>query len=231
MSVLFEVKNLSVRFGDNRIIDKLSFKVKEEDNFIILGPNGAGKSVLLKTLLGFIPYQGEIVWHKKPKLGYLPQGLTQMRVKDFPLTVQDFFALKYKSVSIDEVVHFLELVGLDKSILQQRAGHLSGGQFQRMLIAWILISHPNVVFFDEPTTGIDIGGGETIHSLLHTIQLKEKITIILVTHDLSVVYKYSSNVLCLSKKKHICSGPPKEILTPKMLENVFGEEIKFHHHH
>ena len=231
MNTLLEVKNLNVDLDGEKIIDNLSFQVAQGEILIILGANGAGKTVLLKTLLGFLPYEGSIVWHQKPKIGYLPQGLNQLKVKDFPLTVQDFFALKNPVPDLEEITTFLHLVGLEKDTLFKTAGNLSGGQFQRMLVAWTLVSHPNVLFFDEPTTGIDIGGGETIYSLLRTIWEKEKLTIFLVTHDLNIVYKHSTHVLCLNRKGHHCFGMAKEILNPEMLEQVFGTEIKFYEHH
>jgi zinc transport system ATP-binding protein len=121
-------------------------------------------------------------------------------------------------------------VGLEESILGKKAGNLSGGQFQRMLVAWVLVSHPQVILFDEPTTGLDVGGGETIYSLLHTIWKKEKLTIFLVTHDLSIVYKNSTNVLCLTHKRHVCYGKPDKILNSETLEQVFGTEVKIFKH-
>ncbi len=229
--MFLEVKNLNVNLDGEKIIENLSFQAAQGEILTIMGPNGAGKSVLLRTLLGFLPYEGKIIWEQKPKIGYLPQGLTQLKVKDFPLTVQDFFALKNPAPTLEEITQFLNLVGLEKKILIKTAGDLSSGQFQRMLVAWVLISHPQVIFFDEPTTGIDIGGGETIYSLLRAIQEKEKITIFLVTHDLNIVYKYSNEVLCLNRKGHNCFGKPREILDPKTLEKLFGAEIKFYEHH
>ena len=231
MNTLLEVKNLNVSLDGERIIENLSFQIDRGEFLTVLGSNGAGKTVLLRTLLGFLPYEGSIAWHQKPKIGYLPQGLNQLKVKDFPLTVQDFFALKNPVPDSEGITTFLHLVGLEKDILLKTAGNLSGGQFQRMLVAWTLVSHPNVLFFDEPTTGIDIGGGETIYSLLRTIWEKEKLTIFLVTHDLNIVYKYSTHVLCLNRKGHQCFGPAKEILSPEKLEQIFGTEIKFYEHH
>jgi len=222
---------LNVDLAGENIIENLSFKVIEGEILTILGPNGAGKSVLLKTLLGFLDYTGKITWHKKVKIGYLPQGLTQLKVKGLPLTTQDFFALKNQLPTKDKIIKFLDLVGLDQEILSKTASHLSGGQFQRMLIAWVLINEPEIIFFDEPTTGIDIGGGENIYSLLHAICKKEKLTIVLVTHDLNIVSKYSDNVLCLNQRGYSCFGEPKEILNPSMLEELFSSEIKFYHHH
>ncbi|MFH1192355.1 MAG: metal ABC transporter ATP-binding protein [bacterium] len=229
-NLILEVKNLNVVLSDEKVIENLSFEVFEGEVLTILGSNGAGKTVLLKTLLGFLPYEGTIIWHKKSKIGYLPQGLNQMKVKDFPLTVQDFFALKNPLPTAEEIISFLHLVGLEEYVLSKTSGNLSGGQFQRMLVAWVLISNPQILFFDEPTTGIDIGGGETIYSLLRAIWQKEKITIFLVTHDLNIVYKYSTNVLCLNRKGHHCFGAPKEILKPETLENIFGPEIKYYKH-
>jgi len=230
MNNLLEVKNLNVTLEGEKVIENLSFQVRQGEILTILGPNGSGKSVLLRTLLGFLPYQGKIIWQKKPKFGYLPQGLTQLKVKDYPLTVMDFFALKNTAPGNKEIINFLNLVGLGEEILNKVIGTLSGGQFQRLLIAWVLVSHPEVIFFDEPTTGVDIGGGETIYSLLHTIWKEEKLTIFLVTHDLSIVYKYSDNVLCLTRKGHLCFGPPKDILDEIMLEKIYGTEIKVYKH-
>ena len=119
---------------------------------------------------------------------------------------------------------------MKKDILYKRASTLSGGQFQRMLVAWVLISDPKIIFLDEPTTSIDIGGGETINSLFHNIQKQKKLTIVMVTHDLNVVYKYSTHVLCINRKSHHCFGIPKEILNPETIEATFGKEVKFYEH-
>ncbi len=163
------------------------------------------------------------------KIGYLPQGLTQLKVKDLPLSVEEFFGLK--KVSQEETFKFLKLVGIkEDSFLKKRIGDMSSGQFQRMLVAWVLVSKPEILLFDEPTTGIDIGGEETIYSLLHRVWQEGNLTILLVTHDLNIVYKYSDNVLCLSKKGVACSGPPKEIVNSKFLEEIYGTEIKFYQH-
>lgn len=229
--MLLEVQNLNVSLGKEKIIENLSFQVSEGEILTILGPNGAGKSVLLQTLLGFLPYTGKIIWKKKPHIGYLPQGLNQLKVKDFPLTVQDFFNLKKAVPNSKEIIYFLNLTGLKKDILNKNIGNMSGGQFQRMLVSWVLISHPQVIFFDEPTTGIDIGGGENIYSLLHNIQKKQHATIFLVTHDLNIVSHYSDKVLCLTRKNHTCFGTPQKILDPKTLKKVFGAKIKFYQHH
>jgi len=226
---ILKVENLNVELDNDRIIENLSFEVKEREIFTILGPNGAGKTTLFRTLLGLIPYQGEIVWMPRDlKIGYLPERLSRSKFKEMPISVREFF--KFKESSDEKIFEMLKLVGLkDPKILEKDPGDLSSGQFQRMLIGWALIGDPQVLFFDEPTIGIDIGGEETIYSLLDKFWKERNLTILLITHDLNIVYKYSTNVLCLNKKA-ICSGPPRGILTPENLEKLYGTEIKFYKH-
>jgi zinc transport system ATP-binding protein len=226
--ILLGVRNLTVALDGSPILRDLSFDVAEGEFLTILGPNGSGKTVLVKALVGLLPYSGELTWHNKPRVGYLPQGFNQMSVRDMPLTVKDFFALK--KIRPEDAAAQLSLVGLDPSALRKRAGHLSGGEFQRMLVAWVLASGPNVLFLDEPTTAVDVGGGETIYSLLGAIWQKSRLTIFNVTHDLNIVFAHSTHVLCLSRHGHLCYGAPREVLTPAVLRDMYGAEIKFHSH-
>lgn len=188
--LVLRVTDLSVELGGEKIIKNLSFEVKRGDVLTILGPNGAGKTVLLKTLLGLLPYKGEITWKKNIKIGYVPQRLPF--IKDVPLGVKDFFKLKKSSEK--ETKETLNSVGFKKNPLEKKMGDLSFGQFQRILVAWSLIENPQVLLFDEPTTGIDIEGEETVYRLLVKLKRERKLTILLVTHDLSVVYKFSLEV-------------------------------------
>lgn len=226
--ILLEVKNLRVVLDGSLILPDLDFTVEEGEFLTILGPNGSGKTVLIKALLGLLPHEGEVNWHKRARIGYLPQGLNQMSVRDMPLTVKDFFSLK--KLKRDEVLTYISQVGLQKEVLNERAGHLSGGQFQRMLVAWVLASRPNVLFLDEPTAAVDIAGGETIYSLLQDVWRSQKLTIFNVTHDLDIVFAHSTHVLCLSRFGHRCYGVPKEVLTPEVLSDVYGTEVKFYAH-
>lgn len=226
---ILKVENLNVRFGKEVVIKNLSFEIKGGEFLILLGPNGAGKSTLLRAILGLIPYQGKIVWGKKPKISYLPERLGREKFKETAILVKEFFKIKEKSE--EKISEILKEVGLEpEKALNKNPGKLSSGQFQRMLIAWSLISEPEVLIFDEPATGIDIGGEETIYSLLEKFWKEKDLTIIMVTHDLDIVYKYATNVLCLSKKGFCCFGPPRKILTPKALEKVYGTKIRFYVH-
>jgi len=223
---ILKVKNLDVKLNGEEIIKDLSFDVKEGEVLVILGPNGAGKTTLLRTLLGLIPYTGEISWSTKD-ISYLPPQEFFGRKDLPPLSIEEFF--KFKNVSSEKILKILKQVGVDASILKKRFGALSTGQFQRMIIAWALVGEPSVLLFDEPTMGIDIGGQETIYSLLHKFWKERNLTILLVTHELSIVWEHANNVLCLNKKM-LCYGIPRKILTPKYLEQLYGTGIKFYEH-
>lgn len=223
---ILKVENLNVKLEDEEIIKDLSFEVREGDVVTILGPNGAGKTVLLKTLLEILPHKGEIKWVKGVRIGYVPQRLPF--IKDIPMNVEEFF--KLKKASEGEIKEILNSVGFEENFFSKKIGELSSGQFQRILIAWTLIGNPNVLLFDEPTTGIDIGGEETVYALLTRLKEKKHLTILLVTHDLSVVFKFSNFVICLNKCP-VYQGIPNEVLTSENLHKLYGEEVKFYEHH
>jgi len=223
---MLKVENLDVNFDGLEVITDLSFQVKEGEVLVILGPNGAGKTTLLRTLLGLIPYKGEIIWATK-NISYLPpQELFERRGLP-PLSIEEFF--RFKDVSIERILNIFELVGLDPSLLKREYGALSTGQFQRMIIAWALVDNPSVLLFDEPTSGIDIGGQKTIYSLLHRFWKERNLTILLVTHDLNVVWEHAETVLCMNKEK-LCYGNPHKVLTPEELEKIYGLGIKYYEH-
>jgi len=226
MTGILTVKNLNVAYNGEAVIKNLSFQVEEGEVLIILGPNGAGKTTLLRALVGLLPYTGEIYWATK-RISYLPpQELFQRKVLP-PLSLEEFF--KFKHVSSAKILTILGAVGLGSSVLKKRFGTLSTGQFQRMIIAWALVDEPSVLLFDEPTSGIDIGGQETIYSLLHKFWREKDLTILIVTHDLNVVWEHANNVLCMNKQT-ICYGKPREVLTPESLEVIYGVGVKFYEH-
>jgi len=223
-NIILRVKNLNVELEREKILENLNFEVKKGEVLTILGPNGAGKTVLLKTLLGILSYKGEIEWKRGIKIGYVPQRLPF--IKDIPMSVREFFQLK--DVSEKEIKEILNSIGLKEEILEKKIGELSSGQFQRILVGWALSSNPQVLLFDEPMTGIDIGGQESVYNLLEKLKREKNLTILLVTHDLSIVYKFATNCLCLNKKV-LCYSTPKE-LTTERLSQLYGGEIKFYEH-
>jgi len=222
---ILKVKNLNVKLDGEEIIKDLSFEVKEGEVLTILGPNGAGKTVLLKTLLGILPYEGEIDWRKEVKIGYVPQRLPF--IKDMPMSVKEFFDLE--NVSENEMKEVLKSIGTGQEILKKKIGELSSGQFQRTLIGWALASNPQILLFDEPLAGVDVGGQESVYNLLEKLKKEKNLTILFVTHELSIVYKFSDRVLCLNKRM-LCCGVPKEILIPERISELYSGEIKFYQH-
>lgn len=233
---LLSVKNLSVRFNTQVVLDNLSFGINKGDFLAVIGPNGAGKTVLFRAILGLVPRDGEVVWPKHVKIGYVPQKLFVER--DLPLTVLEFLGLK--GAAKEESYEALQSVGFLKEkdhdghhrqhhLLGAKLGQISGGELQRVLIAYALINHPDILLFDEPTAGVDIGGEETIYSLLEKLHKEHGLTVIIITHDLNIISRYAKQVLCLNKEK-ICFGSPKEVLSPKVLEELYGTSIGLYTH-
>ena len=225
MNIILEVKNLTVRLNGEDVLVDLSFNVYDGEVLAILGPNGAGKTTLLKALLGIVPYEGVVKWREEVRIGYVPQRLPF--IKDVPLSVKEFFQLK--NASENEAEKILKSIGLGKEILKKKIGDLSSGQFQRILIGWALALDPDVLLFDEPLAGIDVGGQESIYNFLERLKETRNLTILFVTHELSVVYRLADRVLCLNKRM-LCSGAPKEMLTPEALSNLYANLVKFYQH-
>jgi len=232
---ILSVKNLTIVRNDHKILDDLSFDVAKGDTLAVIGPNGAGKTTLLKAILGLIPYVGQVTWGKDVKIGYVPQRL--YLENDIPFTTKEFLELKHRG--INEIKKALKSVGLggeeisqketEKHILENKISNLSGGELQRVLIAWSLLGNPNVLLFDEPTSGIDISGEDTVYTLLSELNKKAGLTIILVSHEIDVVRHFTSQVLCLNKEK-VCYGPPQEVITQKTIDKLFGGETDYYHH-
>ena len=230
--VILEVKNLSVSLDNNDILKNISFSVKKGGALAIIGPNGAGKTMLFHALLGLIKNSGTIKWKDNVRIGYVPQKF--LIHHQSPLTVKEFFLLQSDSFwfptqrTLGHLNHELGLVGLSENVLKKPIHALSGGQLQRALIAWAMLIHPDVLLFDEPTTGIDIGAEETIYNLIHKLQQERGITVLLISHDLNIIYKYAENVICINKEM-VCHGVPREVLTPTELAELYGDGAFYHH--
>ncbi|MBI2034081.1 MAG: metal ABC transporter ATP-binding protein [Candidatus Liptonbacteria bacterium] len=229
MSSILSVKNLTVSFGDKRVLQDLSFELKQGENLTIIGPNGSGKTVLLKALLNALHYHGEIRWAEGVKLGYVPQKIEADI--HLPLTIKDLLTAKARVMNLkrNAIETVAESVDLSPEVLKTPIGHLSGGQFQKTLIAFALLGEPNVILFDEPTASLDLPREEQVYELIHRLQEKYGLTVILVSHDLSLVYRYASKVLCLNRRG-LCFGAPSEVLTLKVLQELYGREHKYYKH-
>ncbi len=224
-----EVEDLSVRFGATLVLDRLSFEVPRATSLAIIGPNGSGKTVLFKALIGALPSEGRIRWAPETRLGYVPQKLDIER--DLPLTGDDLLRAKARvaRASDEEAVRALAVVGLSARLSAMPIGALSGGQFQRLLVAAALVGSPTVLLLDEPTAGVDEQGQQTLNELIDRLRQERGMTTLLISHDLSVVYRYAGRVLCLARKRG-CFGVPTAVLTPERLQEIYGAPVGFHVH-
>lgn len=237
-----DVKNLSVTLGGHHILEDITFSVPVGSTAAIIGPNGAGKSVLVKAILRLIPkHAGRVTIFGTPhekyrrvarQISYVPQRINIHR--DFPLTVKGLFALKSRrglttATADRERAHaLLETTGI-VSHENRRLSELSGGQLQRVMLAYSLMDHPRLLILDEPSAGIDVAGQETIYALLKRIQQEQHLTLLLVSHELDIVMAYADQVLCLNRKL-LCAGVPNEVLSQEMLNEMYGAPTRHFHH-
>ena len=232
--IVLNVENLCVQLDDQPVLQNVSFALKQGEAFAVIGPNGAGKTVLFRSLLGLLPSSGLVEWRQNAKIGYVPQRFEIDR--SAPISTLEFFLLQSSSFwrpSADftrRLDQELRQMGLDNSILKKPLGELSGGQTQRVLIASALLEKPTVLLLDEPTAAVDAGFEETVYALLHRVQMERGTALLLISHDLSVVYRYAQRVLCLNKSV-VCQGAPVEALNQQALASLYGESSFYHHEH
>jgi zinc transport system ATP-binding protein len=216
---ILKVSDLNVKVQNSTIIENLSFELKRGITLAIVGPNGAGKTTLFRALLNLIPYRGKVSWKGKVKIGYVPQLLS---IRDIPISVKEFLALK--STSESDINSALAAVGLNSEVKDKSMGVLSGGQLRRVLIAWAIVDKPTVLLFDEPTSGVDLDSEEAIYGMLKTLTAKNKITLLLISHDLHIVREYSDYALALNKCM-VFFGESKEVMNPATQKMIYGEPI------
>ena len=230
---ILEVKDCSVVLDGETLLSRVSFSLHRGEALAVIGPNGAGKSLLFKALLGLVPFSGTVVWHPGLRIGYVPQKFPVDRA--VPLTVSEFFLLKCRrfwhpdQTFLNHLSHALSLVGLSQEVLNRPVGELSGGQLQRLLIGWAMLDHPEVILFDEPTAGIDVGFEENVYHLLQRLQKERSTTILLISHEMNIVYRYADQVLCLNREV-LCHGKPREVLNQEDLTKLFGGGSFYEHH-
>jgi zinc transport system ATP-binding protein len=236
--IALQVDNLCVKADNRHLIENITFSVEEGKIIAIIGPNGAGKTTLIKAILGLIPYETGTVSlfgrpfknnHSDIKVGYVPQRLEFDRT--IPLTASELLGftvppvytvpfLKRKGAS-EHIDGLLKIVGA-QSLAQRSIGSLSGGELQRVMIAKAIVNDPKILFLDEPASGVDIEGQERFHDLVKRLNKEKGLTVILISHDLNVVYRYADNVLCMNRKL-ICTGSPEETLTDDVIKSMYGE--------
>lgn len=218
-----------MQFDGVRVLRDLSFAVDRGASLAIIGPNGSGKTVLLRAIIGAIPHHGTVRWSTGTRIGYVPQKLDMER--DVPLAAADVLSARARLTHSPRatITRALERAGLAADILPRLIGTLSGGQFQRLLMASALLGDPNVLLLDELTAGVDEPGQEHLNVTLDRLRHEQGVTVLFISHDLSVVHHHATHVLCLTRE-HRGFGVPRELLSGAMLAEAYGEPITFVSH-
>ena len=218
MGALIGAERLSVTLEGHPVLTDVSLSVQPGEIVTILGPNGSGKSTLLRALLGIVPsVGGRVITRPGLVVGYVPQRLALDRT--MPMTVRRFLSLPHR-VGDAEAVAALARVGVPEVAGRQMAD-LSGGQFQRVLLARALLSRPDILILDEPTQGLDQPGEAAFYRLIEEVRRETGVAVLMVSHDLHVVMAASDRVICLNG--HICcEGTPRVVSTAPEYRALFG---------
>jgi zinc transport system ATP-binding protein len=245
MTALITIRGLAVKLGDNTILDGVDAELPRGKVTALIGLNGAGKTTLLRALIKEIPYTGEIRFHcghdhSQPTphhIGYVPQRL---RIEsNLPLTVLDLFGLALWRRPLflglgrsfrARVRPLLAAVG-GEYLIDSFVEKISGGELQRVLLALALEPHPELLLLDEPAAGVDFKMQEEFYDIIRRLNHNTGVTVVLVSHDISVVSRVAHRVLCLKDKRIDCQGEPRAILTGEVLSRVFGHDAGVYVHH
>ncbi len=241
---LATLRGLRVTLGGRPILQGIDADLLRHKITALIGLNGSGKTTLLRALIRECPYQGEVRYfcghdhthHRPEHIGYVPQRITiDPRV---PLTVREFFALALQrrplflgvSARVTErATAMLGRVGA-AHLLNRPVAKLSGGELQRILLSLALEPQPELLLLDEPAAGIDFADQKPFYDLLGEINRERKVTILIVSHDLSVVSEHAHHVLCLTNGRIECQGPPGEVLTDDVISKTFGSGKRVYSH-
>ncbi|MBI13344.1 MAG: zinc ABC transporter ATP-binding protein [Deltaproteobacteria bacterium] len=230
--MLISAKDLHLKAGRHDLVEGVSIQVSEGEIVSIIGPNGAGKTSLLKLLLGLIkPERGSIERRPGLRIGYLPQKASIDTV--LPLSVERMMTLT-EAFSRKEVEKALAETGVS-SLIDEPVQTLSGGEFQRMMLARALLRNPELLVLDEPAQGVDHLGEAELYGLIGRLREERGCGVLMVSHDLHVVMAATDRVLCLNR--HLCcEGEPEEVTRHPEYLRLFGMEAGsrlavYSHHH
>ncbi len=215
---LIAAEGLSVRLGQADVLTGITLSIRPAEIVTILGPNGSGKSTLLRALLGILPpSSGRVLRQAGLRVGYVPQRLTIDR--SLPITVRRFLSLPARCTDA-QATDALARVGLP-GVEGRQMADLSGGQFQRVLLARALLTEPQLLVLDEPTQGLDQPGEAAFYRLIAEVRQDTGAAILMVSHDLHVVMAASDRVICLNG--HICcEGTPRVVSNAPEYRALFG---------
>ena len=229
-SCCLRVQNLSVTIGGDKILENINMHVHCGEMVALIGPNGAGKSTFLKAILGQLDHEGLIAFSsprsRKPRIGYVPQSPT-FDPSD-PVSVADLFAcclgkrpafLGHSKAMREQILDCLDMVhGVD--LIDKRVGTLSGGELQRVLLALALEPMPNILILDEPLSGVDVEGMQSLMDMMDEIRKTYDLSILMITHDFSMLPRYADQVALIDHGIKIM-GTPEEVLKSDAFYEAF----------
>lgn len=224
--------NVSVALGENTILNDISAKIPRGSFTAIIGPNGGGKTSMLQSLFGEIPCSGKITYpgagsQRPATVGYVPQRLQFDR--GMPLTVMEFMVMGWQRIPLwfgireiyrKKALNLLNSVGM-LQVETKRLGALSGGEIQRVLLALALGEEPDLLVLDEPSSGMDFQGEYMLCKLLDDLRAEKGFTLLMVSHDLSIVAAHATHVICLNRRM-FAEGRAQDVLTTEILSKTFG---------
>jgi len=231
-SCCLRVENVSVRIGSDRILQNMNLHVHCGELVALIGPNGAGKSTFLKAVLGQREFEGVIAFSepgqrsKKPRIGYVPQS-PSFDSSD-PVSVADLFACcmsrRPAFLGLSKSMRQTVLECLDRvhgtDLIDKRVGTLSGGELQRVLLALALEPLPNILILDEPLSGVDVEGMETLMDMLDEIRKTYDLSILMTTHDFSMLPRYADQVVLIDHSV-AAKGTAEEVLSSEAFSRIF----------
>ncbi len=215
---LIAVDGLSVRYGENTVLHDVSLAVEPGEIVTIVGPNGSGKTSLLKAIIGAArPAAGDVRLKPGLRIGYVPQRLHIDPT--LPITVERFMRLTEK-VARTDCMAALDAAGVP-DLLKRQMSQLSGGQFQRVLLARALINQPEILLLDEATQGLDQQGSAAFYKRIETVRAETGCAVLMISHELHVVMSASDRVVCLNG--HVCcEGTPAVVASAPEYRALFG---------
>jgi ABC-type Mn2+/Zn2+ transport system ATPase subunit len=241
-----EAQAVQVSIEGRLVLQDVNLRIARGQLVALIGPNGAGKTTLLRCLLGLQRLAGgairlfgqEDLRGVLPRVGYVPQRWSLDR--SLILSVREFLSLRLLETrhwfwrqrrrTDDLIAARLPELGVS-AWFDQPLARLSGGQLQRVLIAFSLLAKPDLLLLDEPTAGVDTPGEQTFYDLIAEVHRQRGITVLLVSHDLSMVYRQATWVYALNRTV-CCAGPPEQVMNAESLKAAYGIHVApYQHHH